>query len=81
MKPSSVIEAPNVSRYSFGNADEELRKEAEMELMKTDEDSQDSEIPLTVLDNNDEDRLISPEVNSTILGDSIDTTLPSSRAV
>ena len=78
MKPSSVIEAPNVSRYSFGNADEELRKEAEMELMKTDEDSQDSEIPLTVLDNNDEDRLISPEVNSTILGDSIDTTLPSS---
>lgn len=80
MKPSSVVEAPNVSRYSFGNADEELRKEAEMELMKTDDDSQDSEIPLTVLDNNDEDRLISPEVNHAILEDPIDSTLPSSMS-
>lgn len=77
MKPSSVVEAPSVSRYSFGNADEELRKEAEMEMMKSDEDSQDSEIPLTILDNIDEDRMISPEVSARVSKDPLDTTIQS----
>ena len=52
-----------MSRYSFGNADEAIIREVEMEKEKSEADSQSTEVTPTVLDNMDGDRNFSPEVN------------------
>ena len=55
-----------MSRYSFGNADEAIIREVEMEKEKSEADSQSTEVTPTVLDNMDGDRNFSPEVNMSV---------------
>ena len=63
LKPHDIAEEPVMSRYSFGNADEAIIREVEMEKEKSEADSQSTEVTPTVLDNMDGDRNFSPEVN------------------
>ena len=61
-----------MSRYSFGNADEAIIREVEMEKEKSEADSQSTEVTPTVLDNMDGDRNFSPEVNMNAVPGPID---------
>ena len=66
LKPHDIAEEPVMSRYSFGNADEAIIREVEMEKEKSEADSQSTEVTPTVLDNMDGDRNFSPEVNMSV---------------
>ena len=55
-------EEPGMARWSFGNADAALLHEAEMDRLHEGEESSEVDDP-TLIGNNDEDRMFSPEVS------------------